>query len=398
MSKRTILVWFRNDLRIRDNEMLSRVVERGERILPVYCFDPRYFNTTEYNTRKTGLIRTRFIRESVLDLMHSIRSLGGELVVRLGYPEEILPELASAYGVDEVYHHREVASEETAISAKVEAALWELKLNLRHFIGHTLYHKEDLPFPVRDIPDSFSIFKKKTERESSIRPSFSYQHELQFVKGITASELPSFEALGFSRKEVANLPDQQEFVGGESRAQERMEKFIEDPSGMRSGISPWLSLGCISIHEVYFRVHQDAPLPVKQKSEWLLGLWWHDYYRFMFKKHGNRFFQPNGFRKEGQFVNHRAGFFDVWRKGQSDDENVNRIMKTLNNTGFITNDERRIAAGKLIDESGSDWLAGAAYFEEKLIDYNPANNYGWWAHLAGVGSSQKHNRPIKQAR
>jgi deoxyribodipyrimidine photo-lyase len=32
-----------------------------------------------------------------------------------------------------------------------------------------LYHKEDLPFPIKDIPDSFATFRKKIERDSSVR-------------------------------------------------------------------------------------------------------------------------------------------------------------------------------------------------------------------------------------
>src|ERR1700759_3657942 len=43
MSEKTILVWFRNDLRVRDNEILLEAVRKADKILPVYCFDPFYF-------------------------------------------------------------------------------------------------------------------------------------------------------------------------------------------------------------------------------------------------------------------------------------------------------------------------------------------------------------------
>ena len=32
---------------------------------------------------------------------------------------------------------------------------------------------------------------------------------------------------------------------------------------------------------------------------------------------------------------------------------------------------------------------GAAYLEEKLIDYAPASNWGNWANVAGVGNDQR---------
>lgn len=111
MSGKTILVWFRKDLRIHDNEILTEAVRKGDRIVPVYCFDPRQFETTSFQTRKTGLIRTRFLLESVANLRRSFLQAGGDLIIRLGKPEIILPELVAQYHVNEVYHHREVASE-----------------------------------------------------------------------------------------------------------------------------------------------------------------------------------------------------------------------------------------------------------------------------------------------
>jgi deoxyribodipyrimidine photo-lyase len=43
MTTKRFIVWFRNDLRIHDNEVLSRVAAyaASKDVLPVYCFDPR---------------------------------------------------------------------------------------------------------------------------------------------------------------------------------------------------------------------------------------------------------------------------------------------------------------------------------------------------------------------
>src|ERR1700759_969511 len=184
MSEKTILVWFRNDLRVHDNEILLEAIRKADKILPVYIFDPFYFKTTELGLSKTGNIRARFLLESVADLHHNLQSLGGELIVKTGNPAEIIPQLAQQYQVSEVYHHREVAFEETEISEEVESALWKTRLNLKHFIGHTLYNKEDLPFPIRDIPDNFAVFKKKVERDSEVRPCIETPQQLH-VPAIT---------------------------------------------------------------------------------------------------------------------------------------------------------------------------------------------------------------------
>ena len=87
----TTLVWFRNDLRIRDHEALLDATRRADRVIPVNCLDPRHFGTTQWGFDKTGAFRARFLLESLHDLRQSFRELGGDLVVRQGQPADVLP-------------------------------------------------------------------------------------------------------------------------------------------------------------------------------------------------------------------------------------------------------------------------------------------------------------------
>src|ERR1700743_2243515 len=107
MSERTILVWFRNDLRVHDNEILFEATRKADKILPVYVFDPFYFRPNSSGNSKTGSLRAKFMLEAVADLRNNLRKLGGELIIRMGNPAEIIPALAEEYQVSEVYHHRE---------------------------------------------------------------------------------------------------------------------------------------------------------------------------------------------------------------------------------------------------------------------------------------------------
>lgn len=63
-----IILWFRNDLRVHDNYILRaayntvrRAPEKTE-IVPVFCFDPRFFDDfkSTFGTKKCGFNRTRF--------------------------------------------------------------------------------------------------------------------------------------------------------------------------------------------------------------------------------------------------------------------------------------------------------------------------------------------------
>jgi deoxyribodipyrimidine photo-lyase len=226
MSGKTILVWFRKDLRIHDNEILTEAVRRGDSIIPVYCFDPRQFELTSFNTSKTGSIRAKFLLESVADLRNSFQAAGGDLIIRIGQPEFILPELVAKYKVHEVYHHREVASEETGVSTLVENALWKLKINLKHFIGHTLYHKEDLPFPINTIPDVFTNFRKKIERDSAVRSCFKAPGAMKFPANLETGLLPQLSDFGFADTDFFDDRSVMKFKGGETEALKRLQDYL----------------------------------------------------------------------------------------------------------------------------------------------------------------------------
>ncbi|SDM74705.1 deoxyribodipyrimidine photo-lyase [Daejeonella rubra] len=418
MSGKTILVWFRKDLRIHDNEILTEAVRRGDRIIPVYCFDPRQFELTPFNTYKTGLIRARFLLESVSDLRRSFQDAGGDLIIRVGKPESILPDLVSKYKVHEVYHHREVASEETGISTLVENALWKLKINLRHFIGHTLYHKEDLPFPINNIPDVFTSFRKKVERDSSVRRCFEAPGTMKFPENIDPGELPDLSEFGFADTEVFDERSVMKFKGGETEALKRLQDYFWTTNAVKtykqtrngligadysSKFSAWIAMGCLSPREVYWEIKKYEQVHGTGDSTYslYLELLWRDYFRYMFKKYGNKFFQKAGFKgvapEEGE---NQQEFFDLWKNAETGIPFIDANMRELNSTGFMSNRGRQNVASFLVKDLKVNWMWGAAYFEEKLIDYCPANNWGNWAYIAGVGNDPReyrHFNILKQA-
>lgn len=402
MSKR-ILVWFRNDLRLHDNEMLVEAIAKSDEILPVFCFDPRQFELTCYQTIKTGAIRTRFLLETVQDLRHSFQQFGGDILILKGKPEELLPDLVNKYEISEVYHHREVASEETEVSMGVEDALWKLKVNLKHFIGHTLYNKEDLPFPVKDIPDVFAQFKKKTERDAIVKPCILTPQSINFVQLAEWGELPLLTDLVLNES-LADLPISSEFKGGESEALKHLHHFLDDGEELAlsnttlkknvivSKLSAWLGLGCLSPREVYWKMREaEANFGLKPYfNQIVLGLLWRDYYRFMFKKYRNTFFKSEGFSTQTSNSDLAdSDLLQAWKNGNTGQPLVDSIMHDLNTSGYISNSCRQLAATYLIYELQINWIMGAAYFEEKLIDYAPASNWGNWANIAGVGNDTR---------
>ena len=404
MKSKRILVWFRNDLRLHDNEMLVEAIAKSDCILPVYFFDKRYFDKTPSGTLKTGVARARFLVESVLALRNAFKSLGGDILIVHDKPEDMILKLVEEYEISEVYHHREVGPEETSISAYVEDILWQQKVNLRHFIGHTLYNKEDLPFPIKDIPDIFAQFKKKTERDSIVKGCFEVPETIHFVDNDQWGEIPALTELGFSADEAAQGAGHAS--GGEAAGLSHLAQLVEpgseiylkpsksssDKAGLSSKLSAWLALGCLSPRKVYWMI-KEAEGKYGSNPNFnhiLLSLLWRDYYRFMFKKHGINFFDDPGLAQRisaPEMID--SPLLKKWRNGTTGHVLVDKYMVELNNSGFISHAGRLIVSTFLIHVLKIHWTQGAIYFEERLIDYAPASNWGNWANIAGAGLDHK---------
>ncbi|MBL0340465.1 MAG: DASH family cryptochrome [Bacteroidetes bacterium] len=418
MEQKTILIWFRNDLRIHDNVIIHEAVRKNARVIPVYCFNPYFFSKTSIGTLKTGSFRTKFIFESVLTFKEKLKEIGSDLIVLFGNPEVEIIKIALHYEVNDIYVHQEVAFEENNEMQLVEKALWKHRIPLTAFIGHTLYHKQDLPFPIKDIPNVFTAFRKKIEKETSVRQEYPTPEKLSSPTIENRFDLPTFEQLGII--EPPSIPSNGlNLKGGEAAALARLKYYLWDGDHLknykstRNGmigseystkLSPYLALGCISPRRIYFEVKKYETTRVSNDSTyWLIfELLWRDYFRFMFKKHGNRYFKVGGFKdKVFSFGEDQEVQFASWQQGTTGATFIDACMKELNATGFLSNRGRQNAASYLINDLKVNWTWGAMYFEEKLIDYSPSSNWGNWAYIAGVGNDPRENRyfnPLKQAK
>ena len=402
------LVWFKTDLRIEDNETLLKAIAQSEKILPVYCFDEAHFETTPYGFKKTGAFRAQFLLESLEDLDAQLRTLGSGLRIVMGKPEVEIPKLVQEYKVQKVFAKREVAFEEIQTEKKVRNELFKLRCELETFSTSTLYHAEDLPFSIKDIPDVFTNFRIKTEKESEIRKPFAAPTKINSPE-IQPLELPTLEALGLSITTIDSRAVLQ-FKGGESEALQRLNHYFfetqclstykETRNGMvgadySSKFSPWLALGCISPRFIYAEILKyEKEFGSNDSTYWLVfELLWRDFFRFMFKKYQTKFFLYEGIKTEK--VNSKSlneKLLSQWKNGTTPSDFINANMLELQQTGFMSNRGRQNVASYFCNEMNMDWRFGAAYFEEQLIDYDVCSNWGNWAYLAGVGNDPRGHR------
>lgn len=409
--KRRAIVWFRQDLRLHDNEALATALRMAEEIIPIYIFDERIFmGETRFGFKKTGKYRARFILESVEDLRHNIQKLGGQLVVRAGRAENILAEIAQQFKVSWVICNRERTQEEVLVQDGLEQKLWGIGIELLYTRGKMLYHTQDLPMPVQHTPDTFTHFRKENEHITPVREPLPSPTALPpLPPNLDPGEMPVLTDFGhpaFDTDPRAAL----DFKGGESDALRRLRHYFWEKdlvsnyketrngligSDFSSKFSPWLSQGCISPKLVYHELKRYERERLSNESTyWLFfELLWRDFFRLMGKKYGNRIFQKGGMQgKDLRFLKNNRELFGLWSEGRTGVPFVDANMRELAATGWISNRGRQNVASFLVRDLKVNWQMGAEYFESLLIDYDPCSNWGNWNYVAGVGSDLREDR------
>ncbi|KAA8543089.1 hypothetical protein F0562_021416 [Nyssa sinensis] len=314
--RRASIVWFRNDLRVHDNECLNSANNESMSVLPVYCFDSKDYGNSSSGFNKSGPNRATFLIESVSDLRKNLQAKGSDLVVRIGKPETVLVELAKAIGADAVYAHREVSHEEVKAEEKIEAAMKDEGVEVKYFWGSTLYHAEDLPFKLEEMPSNYSGFKEKVQG-LEIRKTIAALDQLKELPArgdVEPGEIPCLTDLGLNNSATLGQDLKPaagaSLVGGETEVLQRLKKFAAEcqaqaHKGTENGnndsifganfsckISPWLAMGCLSPRSVFAELKNTASSTISASSNrddggssWLMyELLWRDFFRFVTKK------------------------------------------------------------------------------------------------------------------
>ena len=158
--------------------------------------------------------------------------------------------------------------------------------------------------------------------------------------------------------------------------------------------SPWLASGALSVRRAVAELKAfEAERGATDGSYWLwFELLWREHFRCMLRRHGSALFRPQGLMPSAPCVPHDAEAFARWREGRTGLDLVDAAMRELRHTGYLSNRLRQIVASALIHECRGDWLAGAAWFEHCLIDFDVHSNQGNWAYIAGVGTDPRGGR------
>lgn len=398
MKNRSIL-WYRQDLRLHDNEALYEALRWNNEVIPVYVFDSRAFQAVSiFGQRRMSEARSQFIIDSIQDLRDSWQKIGSDLIVRVGHPEDVIFELAKEFKTDVVFCNRERTRDEVQVQDKLEQNLWTIGQEMRYTRGKMLYYTQDLPFPVTQTPNNFGTFKKELERIIPVRQVLPFPDSIStFTNHTDHGVIPTLRELGFdSTAQVL-------YKGGESEGLKRLKEYVWSHEGLikykskekklnepmySSNLSAWLAHGCLSPKMVYHEIKSFESIHgVSESSQGIINELIHrDYCRLMAKKYIDKIFEPGGISKKttDKPSKDEDYYFTIWKEGRTGVPIIDAAMKALNSTGYISNVLRTACAFFLINSLHVHWRRGADWFEANLIDYDVATNWVNWLILAGL--------------
>ncbi|HLS98661.1 MAG: deoxyribodipyrimidine photo-lyase [Porticoccaceae bacterium] len=395
------LVWFRNDLRVRDNPALWHGAQHGP-VAAVFVLCP-----DQWRTHPMAPCRADF-------LLRSLRALEGELA-RLNIPlwviggdtfaavPDALASLCRRLGARAIHWNDEYPLDEARRDGAVAA-----RLGASGIACHR-YHDRALAPPGTVVKADgggyqvFTPFKRAwlnllDQGAPDLLPAPRRQSPGCMAwtgRGDIPGALP-----GFASALPATL-----WPAGEREARRRLDQFCRDGLAHyqrqrdlpalegTSALSPYLAVGAISPQECLraaLQVKAGDGAAADGADTWISELVWRDFYQHIVAAHP-RVCMGKPFLPGTDRVPWRDDpvQFEAWCQGRTGVPLVDAGMRQLRETGWMHNRVRMVTAMFLAKNLLIDWRLGERFFMEHLVDGDfPANNGGWqWSASTGTDAA-----------
>ena len=406
-KKQKGIVWFRNDLRVHDNESLTNAIQENDSVIAVYCFDPRHFEKTHFGFKKTEKFRAKFLLESVTALKRNLKKLNISLFVYHQKPEDIIPKIIEQNDISSIYFQKEWTSEEMEVLEIIKSKVPD-SLLFKATYNQFLFHPDTIPFTIEKIPNVFTQFRNQCEKSTKVKAEFKVETLSKDNLVTNETVVPTMNQLGFTDFEIDSrtaFP----FHGGEDEALKRLQNYFWDTEKLsvykltRNGLigtdfsskfSPWLANGSISAKTIYWEIIEyEKQIEKNDSTYWLIfELIWRDYFKYVSLKNGNSIFKIGGILDKNYDWKNNSSAINNWINGTTHEPFVNANMIELQQTGWMSNRGRQNVGSYFAKNLLLDWRIGAAYFETMLIDYDVHSNYGNWMYVSGVGNDPRDRK------
>ncbi len=379
---KTIIVWYRNDLRIHDHPALATAHHDADTVVPVFILNDHLLKGGHASSN-----RNRFLLESLADLKQSLQARGADLVIRRGDAGQELQQLAKETGAEAVYYTADFSGYAIKRDKIVKAALATSSVEFRSFPGRLAVSSLDKLHTKAGTPHKvFTPFWKNWQqigrREIAITP-----RQLNLPKDIALGNLPKPETMTKASELSPNaLP------GGETTGRARLQDWLEHgiadyhqgnndmAADATSRLSSYLHFGCLSAREI------ETLLPdIAGARAWHRQLAWREFYHYIIFKYPDNTTLEFQERYRGLQWGSDPKLLRAWQSGQTGYPAVDAAMRQLKSEGWMHNRARLIVGSFLTKDLWLDWRSGERHFMQWLIDGDQANNNGNWQWIASVG-------------
>lgn len=396
---------FENDLRLEDNQLFNQASQQVSKdntsLLCIYCIQPWQFSSQWINGAAMGAARYQFLYQTLSELKQQLERHGLNLFVRVGHSDQVIKELHKKHQFSRIYHSQSAGYYERKQWRGLVLKLPEVDFETS-YTGH-LFQPSQLPFEISDLPKHFTPFRKQVEAITIHKP-----HVLRASKSLrTLSENYHWGKLPIPDNNHQNSVSHT-FKGGAQAGQQHLKGYFsgELPHHYKevrnqllgwqnsTKFSPWLSLGCLSPRKIMHELQTyESKHGANDSTYWIyFELLWREFFHWNALKQGSQLFQSKIKSSESAKDSSENSKYIHWCQATTGEPLIDACMRQLNQTGYLSNRGRQIAASYLIHEMAADWRLGASYFERMLIDYDVASNWGNWQYIAGVGADPRGGR------
>lgn len=391
--QRPALVWLRDDLRLGNNPAMQAALVNERPILLLYVLDEE-----SAGLRPLGGAARWWLGRSLATLAEQIEKLGGQLVLRRGKADHVVPAVVDETSSAAVFWNRRYGAADIALDTRIKGSLTGHGVEVTSCNGSLLHE----PWTVTTQANGpFRVFTPffRTASQLHTRPATHSPKNWHWANKIESDALKDWQLEPSKPDWAAGLRDAWE--PGEDGARAALADFLDrgihgyadkrdrPDCDNTSRLSPFLRFGNISPHQVLaaLRHAQDAgEVKAADAAKFVSEIYWREFsYHLLFhypdlaEQNFNKKFDALEWR-------HDPSFETAWRRGQTGYPLIDAGMRQLWQTGWMHNRVRMVVASFLIKHGQVDWRRGEAWFWDTLVDADPANNAASWQWVAGSGA------------
>ncbi|HSM72526.1 MAG TPA: deoxyribodipyrimidine photo-lyase, partial [Anaerolineales bacterium] len=257
--------WIRRDIRLTDNSALHAALEVGS-VLPVFVIDPAFDSSSAR--------RKDFLYAGLQALDKDLRARGSYLVIRRGWPLEVLHQMMKETGAAQIF-----AEEDFTPYARKRDLEIEHHLPLHLISGQTVHHPNTVlkadgtPYTVY-TPYS-KVWKSKLPANLNILPAPETIHTpIELVN----ENLPAFES-----NPLFPVGEKEALVRLEEFTFRRIHSYADHRNRMdldgTSSLSPYIRFGMLGLRQAVSAAKQAISEKRGAGAEvWLSELIWREFY------------------------------------------------------------------------------------------------------------------------